>query len=275
MVVIHSIEDERISSYRSLRDLSPRRNKAEETVFVVENSKVIRRLLKSSCDVCSFFATAAYYEEFCGLLDAKNVPDEMRFVADDTVMNAIVGFSLHEGVMALAKAPQMPYLLDSLRSIEFPAVCLCGVIDAENVGAIVRNCAAFGIRSLIIDAASSSPYLRRAVRVSLGGIFALKVYQTDSVREALEELKQRRPSLQRIALETRPDATLLPAVAVSEECIICFGSEAKGIPEEILHAVDTVATIPMPAIGEFDAVNSLNVASSTAIALYHLTLKSV
>ncbi len=186
-------------------------------------------------------------------------------------MNEIVGFAMHEGVMALAEAPPVPHLFDSLRTLAFPAVCLCGVIDAENVGAIVRNCAAFGVRSLIVDAATCSPYLRRAVRVSLGGIFALKVYRTAHLPEALKELRQTRPGARSVALETSAEALPLHTISLQQDTVLIFGSEAQGIPNEVLRAVDVIATIPMPTLAAFDAVNSLNVAASTAIALYHLS----
>ncbi|MCU0427864.1 MAG: RNA methyltransferase [Candidatus Kapabacteria bacterium] len=269
MIPIVSIDDPRIAPFRSLRDISQRN--AATTLFVVENSKIIRRLLKSSCEVRTFFATAAYYEEFTPLLDAKGVSPHERLFAEESLMNEIVGFAMHEGVMALAEAPPVPHLFDSLRTLAFPAVCLCGVIDAENVGAIVRNCAAFGVRSLIVDAATCSPYLRRAVRVSLGGIFGLQVYRTANLPEALEELRHTRPQVRSIALETSVDALPLHTFPRQQETMFIFGSEAKGIPSEVLRAVDAVATIPMPTLAAFDAVNSLNVAASTAIALYHLS----
>ena len=184
-------------------------------------------------------------------------------------MNDIVGYAMHEGVMALAVVPSMPYLSEHIRTIALPAVCLCGVADAENVGAIVRNCAAFGVRSLIVDSATCSPYLRRAVRVSLGGIFALTVYRTKHLVSALEEMKQCRPLSQSIALETSPNAHSLATFPFSEECVFIFGSEAHGIPQKVLSVCDGIFQIPMTPLTEIDAVNSLNVAASTAIMLYH------
>lgn len=267
MIAITSLDDPRIAPYRSLREISSRH--VEEKLFVVENSKVIRRLLTSKCEVRSFFATRHYHEEFAALLDAKGLAWEQRLTADDTVMSAIVGYALHEGVMALAVVPHIPYFSEHLRTLELPAVCLCGVADAENVGSIVRNCAAFGVRSLVVDSATCSPYLRRAVRVSLGGIFALTVYRTSNLASALEEMRHSRPSVQHIALETSVQARSLHTVFFSQESIFIFGSEAHGLSADILSACDLVVEIPMTPLTGYDAANSLNVAASTAIALYH------
>ncbi len=268
MVAITSLDDPRIAPYRSLREISSRN--VEEKLFVVENSKVIRRLLTSTCEIRSFFATQHYHKEFAALLDAKGLAWEQRLTADDTLMSAIVGYALHEGVMALAVVPHILYFSEHLRTLELPAVCLCGVADAENVGSIVRNCAAFGVRSLIVDSATCSPYLRRAVRVSLGGIFALAVYRTSNLAFALEEMRHSRPGVQSIALETSSHkARSLHTVSFSEESIFIFGSEAHGLSEDILSACDLVVEIPMTPLADYDAANSLNVAASTAIALYH------
>jgi len=266
MTPITSLDDPRIAPYRSLRDVSARN--ADEKFFVVENSKVIRRLLTSDCEIRSFFATKPYYEEFAPLLDARSLASDALLIADDALMNTIVGYNLHEGVMALAVVPNMPYFSEYVRTIELPAVCLCGVVDAENVGAIVRNCAAFGVRSLIIDSATCSPYLRRAVRVSLGGIFALRVYRTTNLVTALEEMKHSRPFAQSIALETSLQAHSLATFPFSDESVLIFGSEASGISSDVLSVCDAVVEIPMTPIAAYDAVNSLNVAASTAIALY-------
>lgn len=267
MNVITSLDDPRIAPYRSLREISARN--VSEKLFIVENSKVIRRLLKSDCEICSFFATAPYYKEFALLLDAKNLAPEQRLTADDALMSVIVGYGLHEGVMALAVTPEVPYFSEHIRTIQLPAVCLCGVTDAENVGAIVRNCAAFGVRSLVVDSATCSPYLRRAVRVSLGGIFALAVYRTSELASALEEMKHSRPEAQSIALETSTNAHSLSTFPFGKESVFIFGSEAHGVPNDVLSVCDAVVAIPMMPLAGYDAVNSLNVAASTAIALYH------
>ncbi|MCS6809500.1 MAG: RNA methyltransferase, partial [Bacteroidota bacterium] len=237
-------------------------------LFVVENSKVIRRLLNSACQIHSFFATPEYYEEFSELLQAKGVESDKWFVAEKKLMNEIVGFRLHEGVMALACVPSMPYVLDDIESLVFPLVLLVGISNAENVGAIVRNCAAFGIPSLAVDAATCNPYIRRAVRVSLGGIFALRVYRAERAADTLVKLKRTCPDIQIVALEACPHAQSICRLNFQARSIIVFGSEAHGLPEEVLSVSDALVQIQMQPNREYNAVNSLNVASASAIALY-------
>ena len=101
-------------------------------------------------------------------------------------MNSIIGFKLHTGIIAICKQPE-PTKIDPLSS---PVVILNGIINSENVGSIVRNCSAFGINSLISNKQTSSPFLRRAVWVSMGAVFGLNYYYTYNLEETINELKK-------------------------------------------------------------------------------------
>jgi tRNA G18 (ribose-2'-O)-methylase SpoU len=49
--------------------------------------------------------------------------------------------------------------------------------SAENVGVLTRNCVAFGAQALLVGETSASPYLRRAVRNSMGTVFQLPIHR--------------------------------------------------------------------------------------------------
>src|SRR5439155_6048387 len=63
-----------------------------------------------------------------------------------------------------------------------------GVSSAENMGALVRNCAAFNGQALIVGETSCSPFLRRAVRSSMGMVFELPILETGSLIQTLGDL---------------------------------------------------------------------------------------
>ncbi|MEI9960597.1 MAG: TrmH family RNA methyltransferase [Limisphaerales bacterium] len=72
-------------------------------------------------------------------------------------------------------------------------VALDEVSNAENLGALVRNCVAFGVQGLIVGETSSSPFLRRAVRNSMGAIFQLPVFEIGAVRGDIQSLRRDDP----------------------------------------------------------------------------------
>ncbi|TLY28322.1 MAG: hypothetical protein E6K56_10090, partial [Ignavibacteria bacterium] len=143
--------------------------------------KVVRRLLDSNLPVISLLLTEEWYEKLLAgsPLPSRpmppNIADASIFVAGKKLLESIVGFNLHQGIMAVAKMPADRSLEETLHNTSRPylLVALDGLVSAENVGVVARNCAAFGVDAVISGETSSSPYLRRAVRNSMGAVFHL------------------------------------------------------------------------------------------------------
>jgi tRNA G18 (ribose-2'-O)-methylase SpoU len=87
--------------------------------------------------------------------------------------------------MAIIDKPQ--YI--SYEEIERNVVVLNGLTSPENVGSIVRSCAAFGISTLIIDEQTCSPFIRRSIRVSSGNLFNISVYKSSKLLDDLKKLQ--------------------------------------------------------------------------------------
>lgn len=254
---ITDISDSRINYYRSLQ-ATPVAH-VHDHVFIAEGEKTVRALLRSSLDILSFFALPKYYERLAPLLVARGIPDDKLFTADHELMNAIVGFRLHQGIMAIAQQPAEP----ALRQLQPPIAILDGIVDSENVGAIVRNCAAFGVRSLVVGG-GSSPYLRRAVRASMGAVCFVQVHFSEDLPYTIGELREQY-GIGVIALEQHERAIPIENLVFPERCALVFGSEGSGISPEVLTASNAIA-----AISQQPDIDSLNVASAAAVALHAL-----
>ncbi|HEX9047520.1 MAG TPA: RNA methyltransferase, partial [Verrucomicrobiae bacterium] len=150
-------------------------------------------------------------------------------------------------------------LAESPRPRLFAAVD--GLTSAENIGLLVRNCAAFGTHALIVGETSSSPFLRRAVRNSMGTIFQLPIVETDRLTQSLDTLRQN--GIRCIAAHPHTDRRVLAQADFTGECCVVFGSEGNGISPAVLAACDEAVAIPMAA-----GVDSLNVAAAAAVFLY-------
>jgi tRNA G18 (ribose-2'-O)-methylase SpoU len=153
--------------------------------------------------------------------------------------------------------------------------------NAENLGALVRNCVAFGVQALIVGETSSSPFLRRAVRNSMGTILQLPVIETGTARCAVRSSQRDDPTCQTLpqtihALRTRgvrciaahphTDKKSLSRADFTGDCCLVFGSEGYGISAAVLGACDEAVAIPMPP-----TVDSLNVGAAAAVFLYEAT----
>ena len=186
---ITSLDKPELQPYRTLRrPLEHQR----QGIFVAEGEKVARRLLESDLQVLSILLTPEWLTIFQPLLEAKHEKIE-TFVAEKTLVEQIVGYNLLQGIMAVGKIPQSVTLDNVLARAARPyfLAAVDGLTNSENLGVLVRNCAGFGVQALLVGETSSSPYLRRAVRNSMGTVFKLPVVHVTSLVETLNALRTR------------------------------------------------------------------------------------
>lgn len=260
---IESLNAPALEPYRTLR--RPRDHE-RRGIFVAEGAIVVRRLLESTLDVVSFLLTPEWLTAFEEQIRRRPTAPEI-FVAEKRLLEQIVGFPLHQGAMAVARVPA-PVAVEDLIARSpgsLLLVALDGITNAENVGLVVRNCAAFGAHGVIVGETSSSPYLRRAVRNSMGTVFRVSVLGSGNLAQTLSDLA-RRFGVQTIAACPRGRGPTLDAFRVGPSSCIVFGSEGDGISPAVLEACTTHVAIPMA-----NAVDSLNVASASAVFLYSAT----
>jgi len=247
-------------------------------IFVAEGEKVVRRLLESHFAVVSVLLPAKHLESFHPLLAAR--PEDLTvYLADKSLLESLIGFSMYQGVLAVGKIPPPAALDGILQNSPKPLllVAVDGLTSAENLGAIARNCVAFGVQALIVGETSSSPFLRRAVRNSMGAIFQLPVIELAKLGqrhqfttkphaakltlvECLKELRAR--GVRRISAHPHAEMNLSQA-DFSGDCCLVFGSEGHGISKAVLESCDEAVAIPMPP-----GVDSLNVGAAAAVFLY-------
>jgi tRNA G18 (ribose-2'-O)-methylase SpoU len=248
-------------------------------IFVAEGTKVVRRLLESHFAVASVVLPEKWLDDFRPLLEAR--PEQITvYLAEKKFLETLVGFSMFQGVLAVGKIPPPVSIADILQKSPTPRlfVAVDALTNAENLGALVRNCVAFGVQALIVGESSSSPFLRRAVRNSMGTIFQLPVIELAklglrhrfktkphatklTLAECLKELRVR--GVRCIAAHPHTDKRILSQADFSGDCCIVFGSEGDGISRAVLESCDEVVAIPMPP-----TVDSLNVGAAAAVFLY-------
>ena len=147
-----------------------------------------------------------HLETFRQRLKARPEPIAV-YLADKKLLETLVGYTVYQGVFAVGKIPPLASLEEIFRKSPAPKlfVAVHEMSNAENLGALVRNCVAFGVQGMIVGETSSSPYLRRAVRNSMGAIFDLPVYELNN---RMGELHESLIKHQFGTLETRPSETL-------------------------------------------------------------------
>ncbi len=182
-------------------------------------------------------------------------------------LDALSGGLHHQGIIAVI--PEVP--LVSAESIVERALgerglvlVLDGIQDPQNAGNIIRTAEAFGVTGIIMSRSRSVPLSEAVVRASAGAALHIPIARRDGLASFL--LKYRGKGLWIAALETGGED--IENVDVAFPLALIAGSEGAGVRKSLLKIADFVLTIPM-----FGKVSSLNVSSSTAIALYVLSKK--
>jgi tRNA G18 (ribose-2'-O)-methylase SpoU len=162
-------------------------------VLVAANAKVIKRLLASRFTVVSALLTPAWLERLEPQLRVRPEMELPIYVAEQKVLETITGYTLHQGALAVGKIPPPSDFETLLKNSPRPLLLAAveGIASAENLGAVVRSCAAFGAHFLIVGETCGSPFQRRAVSGSMGTIFEQPVTRVDSLAETLTALRPR------------------------------------------------------------------------------------
>ena len=258
---IDTLDLPELAPYRTLR---LEHEHLANRIFVAEGEKVVRRLLASQVEVLSVLLPGRWFDQLRSLIEGR--PEMIRvFTADKKDLETLTGFSMYQGVLAVARMPP-PLPLDVAYHCGRPPrlwVAVEGLANAENVGAIVRNCVAFNVQALLVGETSSSPFLRRAVRSSMGAVFCLPVVETHCLAAALSELS--RLGVRGVAAHPHAGGAFLGETSLEGDCCLVFGSEGHGLSDSVLAACQAHVAIPMAP-----AVDSLNVASAVAVFLFEI-----
>jgi tRNA G18 (ribose-2'-O)-methylase SpoU len=235
-------------------------------VLVAANIKTVKRLLASRYPVVSVLVTPAWLEKLEPQLRARMEAELPVYVAEPKLLETITGYKMHQGALAVAKIPPLPDFETLLQNSPRPLLLAAveGIASAENLGAVVRNCAAFGAHFLIVGETCGSPFQRRAVAGSMGTIFEQPLVRSENLAETLTALRAR--GVRCLAAHPRADARKLASVDLRGDCCLVFGAEGPGLTADALAACDDMVEIPMPS-----HMNSLNVATAAAVFLYEAT----
>ncbi len=257
---IESLDLPELAPYRTLK-----RSVEHETrgIFVAEGDKVVHRLLASAFPIVSVLLPDKRLAEFAPALETRSEHIPVYLVANKHILEALVGFELFQGVMAVGQIPKPASLHEGFARSAAPRLFMAvdGLTSAENLGVLVRNCVAFGVQTLFVGETCASPFLRRAVRNSMGAIFQLPVVASANLPETLRQLQTR--GVRCIAAHPHVSGRTITQVGFTRDCCLVVGSEGHGLSPAVLEACDEAAAIPMA-----NDVDSLNVGNAAAVFLY-------
>lgn len=303
---IERFDDPRVAAFRNAKDAASR----QAGVFLAESELVIARVFDSGYSIKALLVSTSRFERLASRIDlakeahlarsaqaaqsaltvapqsastiqstesiqTADTPQATQtayagfpvFVCEQPILEAIVGFPLHRGCLAICYRPELARADVLLRDAN-TVVVLDDVVDPDNIGSLFRHVAGFGADAVVLSAHAGDPLYRKSVRASMGWVLEVphtRLPSRESLLPTLDGL-----GFITIALTPRKDAPTLRSVVEllrpTDRVALLLGAEAPGLTDHTIANATYQARIPMT-----EHVDSLNVATAGALALYELT----
>ena len=263
-VAVDDPDDVRLADYVRLRETSLRRHlEAEHGLFIAEGEKVIRRAVEAGYRPRSFLLAERW---LAGLTDVLRRWLEVPvYVVSEELAEEVTGFHVHRGALASLHR-EVRHTVDEILAAgasRSRIAVLEDLVDHTNVGAVFRSAAALGVDAIFVTPRCADPLYRRSIKVSMGTVFQVPWTRIDPWPDGIQLLKD---AGYLVAGMTLGDGAItldeLAAQRPSKLALV-FGTEGHGLTPRADRMLDARVTIPM-----MNGVDSLNVASSSAVAFY-------
>ncbi|KUL22026.1 rRNA methyltransferase [Actinoplanes awajinensis subsp. mycoplanecinus] len=253
-------DDERLGDYRALTDLELRiKWEPPNGLFIAEGELVLRRALRAG------YRPRSYLIDVKRVAQLDDVPDGAPiYAATPDVLERATGFHVHRGVLASFHREELRSADEVLATARRVAI-LEDVNNHTNIGAVFRGAAALGIDAVLLSPTCADPLYRRAVRVSMGEVFAVPYARLEPWPDALGRVREAGFTV--LALTPDPEAVPLQRLAPEQRrrTALLLGAEGPGLSRHAMAASDVPVKIPMRR-----NVDSLNVAAAAAVAFWEL-----
>jgi tRNA G18 (ribose-2'-O)-methylase SpoU len=266
--LVTDVADPRLADYARLTDMELRTHlESEQGLFIAEGTKVISRAVAAGYPVRSVLVAERRLGDIPALLSALAATGAPVYVVPDETVERLTGYRVHRGALASLHRqplPEIPALAAAARRV----IVLEDLVDHANVGAIFRCAAALGVDAVFLSPRCADPLYRRAVKVSMGAVFAIPYARMTGWYDGLADL--RAAGFRLLALT--PDATAVPLSAAMADgrIALMLGTEGDGLSSRWRHEADQAVRIPMHPGALAAGVDSLNVVAAAAIACHAL-----
>lgn len=254
---IDSPRNPRIVAARALQTAKGRR---EAGAFLVEGPHAIGAALDASFDLREVFVTEAAAERDKDLMRSLAATGLSAHTVTDRVLRALGDTVTPQGVVAVVAIPPQAAVPAAPRL----AVVLHECADPGNAGAVIRTADAAGAELAVFGAGSVDVWSGKCVRASAGSVFHLPLVTAGETHTAVTQLKADGCRVFATAADGSSDLDSLgEGGGLAEPTAWLFGSEAHGLPGDLLDLADRVVRIPIHGRAE-----SLNLAAAAAVCLY-------
>lgn len=272
LIEITDPRDDRLADYRDLTDVALRRRlEPANGLYMAESGNVIERAIRVGHRPRSLLMARRWLPLMepviaaaCGSNGDPHGGEVPVFIAAEDVLRQVTGYNVHRGALAAMHRPELPRLEEIIGAAARSRIAVLeNLVDHANVGGAFRAAAAMGLDAVLVTPSCADPLYRRAVRVSMGGVFQVPWTRIGPWPQRVDELQEAGFVVAGMTLG-EDTITLDDLVAEDHDRLaLVFGTEGHGLSRATERHLDRRVTIPM-----MNGVDSLNVSVAAAIAFY-------
>ncbi|NGY65389.1 RNA methyltransferase [Lentzea sp. NEAU-D13] len=255
---------ERTPRVVAARHLTRRQGRDKAGRFLVEGAQAVREALAwRNGEVHELFVTATAAERNAELLQTASAAGIRISEVTDKAAASLSETVTPQGLIAVCDAVPQP-LDQALAGSPRLVAVLYGVSDPGNAGTVTRVADAAGADAVIFAGDTVDPHNGKCVRASTGSLFHLPIARSRDAAEVFAACRQ--AGLKLVAADGYAKDDLVEASAkgdLAQPTAWVFGSEAHGLPDDVLAQLDTSLKVPL-----YGAAESLNLATAAAVCLY-------
>ena len=263
LIRLDKLDDPRLEVYRNLKKTNVTRWTGE---FITEGKKPTVRLLQSDFEVTSVLASEKHVDVVEPYLVGRRA-DVPLYVMPHTMCQILVGFQFHAGVLGCGVRKPTPKVSELIRPGERQLFVICpSTENRDNLGAIIRIAAAFGVSGIFLGKGCCEAFVRRTIRVSMGYALSIPIVEAGANLPSLVKELHDEHNVELVGSALDENAEVLANADVDSErsCAILLGNEDAGLNSDWIELCDRVVTIPMHG-----GIDSLNVSVAAGILLHH------
>ena len=267
VIRVTDTHDQKLRDYLQLTDMQRRVSvEADGGFFIAESFFVLERVLETHMVIRSVLVESRRLDRVLSLLEGSGQVIEV-FAAEPEVLEALVGYHIHRGVLASVERPRELTVAEVVGDSGDIAL-LEGFVEPTNVGLAFRAAAAMGFAGVVLSPDCADPLYRRSVRTSMAAVLHMPWARSTSWESTLMGMQAQGIALIAFTPDVQVDditMVLNRVVKPGKRVAAAFGCEGAGLRTRTLTMANHRARIPMDL-----GIDSLNVGATVAVVGFAL-----
>jgi len=145
-------------------------------------------------------------------------------------------------------------------NIKYRIIALDGVTNPQNLGMIIRSCAAGNVDAILLPTKGAAQISPLVIKASVGTLFKMPIIKTSNLKKTLQTFKEDGADVYALSSHARAN---YKEGQYGDKSIFVLGNESEGVSKGVASVCSKSISIPMQR-----GVESLNVAVTASLLAF-------